>query len=62
MLSIPERQEFILILEKKVHQQYKLSEDGKLALAKSYKSGAELNCVIDGGGNFVISPTYQQIT
>ncbi len=62
VLSIPERQEFILILEKKMSQQYRLSEDEKLSLAKSYKSGSELNCVIDGGGNFVISPTYQQIS
>ncbi len=59
--SIPERQQFVLILEKKVHQQYQLSDDEKLALRKSYRRGAELNCVIDGGGNFVISPTYQQI-
>ncbi len=60
--SIPERQEFILILEKKVQQQYKLSDDEKMSLTKSYRSGAELSCVVDGGGNFVITPTYQQIT
>ncbi len=59
--SIPERQEFVLILEKKVLQQYKLNEEQKMSLAKSYRSGAELYCVIDGGGSFVISPTHQQI-
>ncbi len=62
VLSISERQEFILILEGKVQQRYRLSDAEKMSRTKSLRSGAELNCVIDDGGNFVISPTYHQIS